>query len=97
MGLLPADSRLGAIRLRAGDVERLRAFYETTIGLEALGADDGITTLGVDGSPLVELVSDPARRPVRRGRRGCSTSRSSCRRVPTSHGRSVGSPIRAGR
>ena len=63
MGLLPADSRLGAIRLRAGDVDRLRAFYETTIGLEALGADDGITTLGVDGSPLVELVSEPGAPP----------------------------------
>jgi catechol 2,3-dioxygenase len=63
MGRLPADSRLGAIRLRAGDVDRLRAFYETTIGLEALATDDGVTALGVDGRALVELVSDPAAPP----------------------------------
>jgi catechol 2,3-dioxygenase len=63
MGRLPADSRLGAIRLRAGDVDRLRAFYETTIGLHALGTDDGITALGVNGRPLVELVSDPGAPP----------------------------------
>jgi catechol-2,3-dioxygenase len=30
MGLLPAETRLGAIRLRAGDADRLRAFYEQT-------------------------------------------------------------------
>ncbi len=59
MGRLPADAHLGAIRLRAGDVGRLRDFYETTIGLQPLDADDGITALGVDASPLVELVSDP--------------------------------------
>ena len=59
MGELPAGARLGAIRLRVGDVERLRKFYETTIGLRALGAEDGVTTLGANGSALVELVSDP--------------------------------------
>ena len=67
MGALPADARLGAIRLRAGDVERLRDFYETTIGLRTVGAADGVTSLGADGAPLVELVSDPdaAARPPR--------------------------------
>ena len=59
MGTLPADARLGAIRLRAGDVEPLRDFYETTIGLRTVGAADGVTSLGADGAPLVELVSDP--------------------------------------
>ena len=59
MGRLPADARLGAIRLRAGDVGRLRDFYETTIGLEPLRGDNGVASLGVDGTPLVELVSDP--------------------------------------
>jgi catechol 2,3-dioxygenase len=63
MGRLPADTRLGAIRLRAGDADRLRAFYETTIGLEALATDDGVTALGVDGRALVELVSDPGAPP----------------------------------
>ena len=63
MGRLPADTRLGAIRLRAGDVDRLRAFYETTIGLEALATDDGVTALGVDGTALVDLVADPGAPP----------------------------------
>lgn len=58
MGALPAETRLGAIRLRVGDVERLREFYETTIGLRTLGVTDGVTSLGVDGEPLVELVAD---------------------------------------
>lgn len=59
MGRLPADARLGAIRLRVGDVARLRDFYETTIGLEPLEGDDGVVSLGVDASPLVELASGP--------------------------------------
>jgi len=59
MGALPADTRLGAIRLRAVDVDRLRDFYETTVGLVLLDGEDGVTTLGADGTPLVELVSDP--------------------------------------
>ena len=59
MGTLPADTRLGAIRLRVGDVERLRDFYETTIGLRTLGVADGLTSLGANGTVLVELVSDP--------------------------------------
>jgi catechol 2,3-dioxygenase len=61
MGRLPAETRLGAIRLRVGDVARLRAFYETTVGLAPLvGGDDGeVVVLGVDGLPLVELVSAP--------------------------------------
>ena len=59
MGELPAETRLGAIRLRVGDVERLRDFYETTIGLRTLGVEDGVAALGADGTVLVELVSDP--------------------------------------
>jgi len=59
MGRLPADARLGAIRLRAGDVGRLREFYETTIGLMPLDGEDGVVSLGVDGTPLVELVAGP--------------------------------------
>ena len=59
MGELPAETRLGAIRLRVGDIERLRDFYETTIGLRALGAEDGVTAMGANGRALVELVSDP--------------------------------------
>lgn len=59
MAALPAETRLGAIRLRVGDVERLHDFYETTIGLRRLGVVDGVTSLGIDGTALVELLSDP--------------------------------------
>jgi catechol 2,3-dioxygenase len=60
MGELPADARLGAIRLRAGDLERLRRFYTEAIGLSELHADDGVVALGVEpGAPLVELEEAP--------------------------------------
>ena len=59
MSRLPADTRLGAIRLRAGDVGRLGDFYESTIGLERLDGNGDLVSLGVDGAPLVELVPGP--------------------------------------
>ena len=59
MGELPADTRLGAIRLRAGDVGLLRDFYERVIGLRAIASEDGVTALGAGDRSLVELVSDP--------------------------------------
>ena len=60
MSELPDEARLGAIRLRVGDLDLEREFYETAIGLATLGTSDGVTALGVDGGePLVELVSDP--------------------------------------
>jgi len=59
MGRLPPETRLGAIRLRAGDAGRLRDFYETTIGLVPLDGEDGVVSLGVGGTSLVELVPGP--------------------------------------
>ena len=59
MGELPDDTRLGSIRLRAGDVGLLRDFYERAIGLRAISSDGGVTALGAGDGPLVELVSDP--------------------------------------
>ena len=59
MGELPADTRLGAIRLRAGDVGLLRDFYERVIGLRAIASEDGVTALGAGDRSLVELISDP--------------------------------------
>ena len=66
MGDLPGDARLGAIRLRVGDSDRIGRFYEESIGLQVLGRDGPVTSLGVmDGEPLVELAADrdAARRP----------------------------------
>jgi len=59
MAELPDDTRLGAIRLRGGDVGLLRDFYERAVGLEPTASADGITALGAGDGPLVELVSDP--------------------------------------
>ena len=59
MAELPADTRLGAIRLRAGDVGLLRDFYERAIGLRALESSDTVALLGAGDGALVELVSDP--------------------------------------
>lgn len=59
MAELPAETRLGAIRLRAGDLGLLRDFYERAIGLRAVSSANGVATLGAADAPLVELVSDP--------------------------------------
>jgi catechol 2,3-dioxygenase len=63
MAELPADTRLGAIRLRVHDVETMRGFYENTIGLRPLGTDNGITSLGTDDHALIELLADPTAPP----------------------------------
>ena len=67
MGELPADARLGAIRLRVGNLERLHDFYERTIGLRTIGVDGDVASVGANGAPLVELVadSDAPQRPPR--------------------------------
>jgi catechol 2,3-dioxygenase len=59
LGELPAETGLGAIRLRVGNFEALRDFYETTIGLRTMDVEDGVTALGANGTVLVELVSAP--------------------------------------
>jgi len=59
MGDLPAETRLGAIRLRAGDVGLLRDFYQRVIGLRPLPAEGGMAALGAGDGTLVELVPDP--------------------------------------
>ena len=58
MGELPAATRLGASRLRVGDVGLLRDFYERAIGLRSLTSEDGVIALGAGDGTLVELVSD---------------------------------------
>jgi catechol 2,3-dioxygenase len=59
-GPLPPDTVLGAVRLVAADVPRLTDFYQRVLGLTALESSNGVVRLGPeDGSPLVELVSDP--------------------------------------
>jgi catechol 2,3-dioxygenase len=60
MGELPADARLGAIRLRVADLDRLTRFYDEAIGLRTLERENGVVALGAhDGRPLVELEAAP--------------------------------------
>jgi catechol 2,3-dioxygenase len=66
MGELPAETRLGSIRLRTADAGLLRDFYQRVIGLRPLAADGRVTALGAGDSVLVELDPDadaPARPP----------------------------------
>ena len=52
---------VGTVRLTVRDLERSRAFYQRTIGLEAVELDDGAIALGVaGGNPLIELRGDGA-------------------------------------
>ena len=61
---LPAATRLGAIRLRVGDVDEMTSFYERAIGLRRLDRSNGLASLGTpDGGPLVELLADPSAPP----------------------------------
>ena len=46
---------IGRVRLRVADLDRVRSYYERTIGLRALSD----SVLGVDRTPLIELVGDP--------------------------------------
>jgi catechol 2,3-dioxygenase len=55
---------IGRVRLRVADADRVRSYYEDTIGLREI---DGV--LGAD-TPLVELIDDPDARPAPAGSTG---------------------------
>jgi len=57
---------IGRVALRVADLARVRTYYERAIGLRALSE----TSLGVDGTPLIELVDDPAAPPAPPGSTG---------------------------
>ena len=56
---LPDETRLGRTALRVGDRERLTEFYRRVVGLEVLARDDGTSTLGAGGTPLLVLEAAP--------------------------------------
>ena len=56
---------IGRVRLRVADADRVRSYYERTIGLRA----DGLS-LGVNGTPLIELIDDPDAPPAPPGSTG---------------------------
>ena len=79
---LPAATRLGAVRLRVGDLERSLAFYQEVLGMRVLEREPGRARLGGGAaspsgteasaaSPLVELRERQGVRPApSRGRTG---------------------------
>ena len=61
---IAADTRIGAVRLRAADADALTSFYERAIGLRVLARENGLVQLGVDESaPLIELAAAPGAPP----------------------------------
>jgi catechol 2,3-dioxygenase len=56
---------IGRVRLRVADLDRVRSYYERTIGLRS----DGLA-LGVDGTSLIELIGDPDAPPAPPGSTG---------------------------
>jgi catechol 2,3-dioxygenase len=60
---------IGRVRLRVADLERVHAYYEDTIGLRTLAAEDGTVSLGAD-VPVIELIGDPDAPPAPRGSTG---------------------------
>jgi catechol 2,3-dioxygenase len=70
---MPADLRLGAVRLRVSSLERSLAYYRDVLGMRVLRREPGIAHLGVPGADatLVELGERPGAAPVPpRGRLG---------------------------
>ena len=57
------DTRMGPVRLGTSDIERSSTFYERAIGLRRLDSSDSVVSLGVDASPLVELIHHPGASP----------------------------------
>ena len=66
MAELPAETRMGAVELTVGDLERSLAYYRSGIGLGVLEQDGGRATLGADGTELLCLVEEPGARPAPR-------------------------------
>lgn len=67
---LPAQTRIGRVRLQVADLERSLAWYREVLGFLVLASSDRTATLGAHGddTPLLELHEKPGARPVpRRG------------------------------
>jgi len=54
-----APMRIGAVRLKVRDLDRVASFYSSVLGLAEVAATRDRITLGTDGVPLLELAGDP--------------------------------------
>jgi catechol 2,3-dioxygenase len=65
-----APMRIGTVRLKVHDLDRVASFYTSALGLSPVETTGGRITLGNDASPLLELVGDPALAPNDRRQAG---------------------------
>ena len=61
---IPAATRMGAVHLTVGDLERSLEYYRESIGLDVLAQEDGRATLGAGRTRLLELVEEPGAQPA---------------------------------
>ena len=59
-----SDTRLGSVRLRVADMQRMSAFYQEVMGMVVLDEGDETTVLGVGDASLLELAASPGARRV---------------------------------
>jgi catechol 2,3-dioxygenase len=64
--VLPAETRLGAVRLQVADLQRSLAYYQQVLGFRVLEQADGRAVLGAHGgdAPIVELRERPGASPA---------------------------------
>lgn len=58
-GTLPAETSVGRVALRVGDLEPIVQFYETVVGLVVRSTDGDTVVLGTDDRSLLELHHAP--------------------------------------
>src|SRR4051794_14061656 len=63
---LPAETRMGAVHLTVGDLDRSLAYYTRAIGLEVLDHTGDTAVLGAGSTVLVVLVEEPGAAPADR-------------------------------
>ncbi len=61
---IPATTRMGAVHLTVGDLERSLGYYGGEVGLDLLGREGGRASLGAGQAELLGLVEEPGARPA---------------------------------
>ena len=63
---IPATTRMGAVEVTVGDLDRSLGYNGTSVGLDLLGREDGRASLGAGDTELLGLVEEPGARPAGR-------------------------------
>ncbi len=61
---IPAATRMGAVELTVGDLERSLGYYRNAVGLDLIGREGGRASLGAGGLELLGLVEEPGAEPA---------------------------------